>query len=269
MGRSIMIITTGHNIEGYEIVEYLDVLTAEYAFQTTYLKGFFSKELFNVDNGLGTITKGHTGTIGAYNSIILKGLMHQAQKVEADGIISVSFQFSSVTNDFVMIIGTGTAVKLKKKHKDNEIDNRKFSALIDAMYLEKVLGDNKDVAIEIQERKNAIAVQRELTKNKEQAWSGAKEKKQSINEDIMAMDQKISELKSVIAKLTAYGRDNLKPQITEKNEKLAEISIEKTMLERKRETIQAEFAQYEAEYLHEYDKLQNAIKDLKEFEGSL
>ena len=85
----------------------------------------------------------------------------------------------------------------------------------------------------------------------------------------MAMDQKISELKSVIAKLTAYGRDNLKPQITEKNEKLAEISIDKTILERKRETIQAEFAQYEAEYLHEYDKLQNAIKDLKEFEGSL
>ena len=196
--------------------------------------------MFNVDNALGTISKGHTGTIGAYSSIILKGLMHQAQKVEADGIISVSFQFSSVTNDFVMIIGTGTAVKLKKKHKDNEIDNRKFSALIDAMYLEKVLGDNKDVAIEIQERKNAIAVQRELTKNKEQAWSGAKEKKQSINEDIM-----------------------------EKNEKLAEISIEKTILERKRETIQAEFAQYEAEYLHEYDKLQNAIKDLKEFEGSL
>lgn len=264
-----MIITTGHNIEGYEIVEYLDVLTSEFAFQTTHLKGFLSKELFNVDNTIGAATKGHTGTIAAYNRIILKGLMHQAQEVGADGIISVAFQFSSVTNDFVMVVGTGTAVKIKKNYKDNEVDFRKFAALIDAMYLEKVLGDNKDVAKEIQERKNAIAVQQELTKKKEQAWSGEKEKRRAINEEILAVDQQISELKSAIAKLTAYGRDNLKSKITAKNEKLNEMSSEKTRLERKREAIQTELAQCEAEYLHEYDKLQNAIKDLKEFESSI
>lgn len=166
-----MIITTGHNIEGYEIVEYLDVLTAEYAFQTTYLKGFFSKELFNVDNALGTISKGHTGTIATYNRIILKGLMHQAQEVGADGIISVAFQFSSVTNDFVVVVGTGTAVKIKNKsviNTPNDFNSQENAVPVNQNNLAQPSPEQIDEKMPIEYSENCIQILEYIVKNIEQ-----------------------------------------------------------------------------------------------------
>lgn len=58
-----MILTTGHSIEGYEITEYLDIVAAEFAHQTTYFKGFISKEIYNVSNAAGVLDKTQGGII--------------------------------------------------------------------------------------------------------------------------------------------------------------------------------------------------------------
>ena len=125
-----MIVTTGHSIEGYEIVEYLEMLSAEYALQTTYLKGFFSKEAFNVMNAAGYYDKSNKGFLSQHIPTVLKGLRHQAESIGANGVISVSFQVSTLTNDFVILLGTGTAVKIRKESGPTKPNNLSSSTYI-------------------------------------------------------------------------------------------------------------------------------------------
>ena len=182
-------------------------------------------------------------------------------------------QFSSITDDFVMIFATGTAVKIRKKRNDNEIDYHKLSALINAEYLDRVVKNNAKAAKEIQEKKLAISLYQETLNNKEQEWnekkSDVKKRTNMIDNKILELKEQIAELKSIIIKLKSYGRDNLTDKIIEKNKELKNLLDTCRQLERQKSSIQAELTPYEEEYARAYDKQQSLINDLRQYEDIL
>lgn len=112
-----MIVTTSQSIDGYEIIEYQDILMEKYAYQITLLKGLLANGLHNMDkDAVEQISNTDEGNICAVcKKFVLEGLKQQAQALGADGIIGVSLQLNTVMNDTIVIFGTGTAVKIKKK----------------------------------------------------------------------------------------------------------------------------------------------------------
>lgn len=106
-----MIISTTSNLEGYEVKEYLGVVTGEVVMGTNAIKDFFA--------GLSDIFGGRSNS---YESSLAKGvnsvvgeLNDRARAMGADAVIGVNHSMSSVGEGLMMILVMGTAVKVQRK----------------------------------------------------------------------------------------------------------------------------------------------------------
>ncbi|ETS91991.1 MULTISPECIES: YbjQ family protein [Veillonella] len=103
-----MIITTTMHIENYSIKEYKGIVFGEVVEGRNFVKDFMS--------GIRDIVGGRSGS---YEESLMKArqaaldeMASRAQKIGANAIIGVSFQYSTVgeTNGMLMITCNGTAV---------------------------------------------------------------------------------------------------------------------------------------------------------------
>ncbi|HWR08006.1 YbjQ family protein [Sporomusa sp.] len=106
-----MIVATAPVLEGYEVSEYLGVVTGEVVMGTNVIKDFFA--------GLSDIFGGRSNS---YENSLSKGvnnvvteLKERAGAMGADAVIGVQHSMSSVGEGLMMIVIMGTAVKLQKK----------------------------------------------------------------------------------------------------------------------------------------------------------
>lgn len=106
-----MIISTTPILEGYEVREYLGVVTGEVVMGTNAIKDFFA--------GLSDIFGGRSNS---YENSLAKGvnsvvaeIKDRAQAMGADAVIGVQHSMSSVGEGLMMIVIMGTAVKVQRK----------------------------------------------------------------------------------------------------------------------------------------------------------
>jgi len=108
-----MIITTGHNVEGYVIAEYIDVIFDELLVGIGFKKGLTS----TLDNVISSFTGTEaTEMIDRLNTV--KAALKYRVKRKADGLganalIGVSFESSRV-GELLMVSMTATAVKIEQ-----------------------------------------------------------------------------------------------------------------------------------------------------------
>ncbi len=111
-----MLITTTDIIQGYEITEYLGIVTAEVVYGTNVLRDFFA--------GIRDVIGGRTGS---YEKVFEKGqleaikkLEKRAQKLAANGVISIKVDTGTINMDekgvLFLITATGTAVQLEPRN---------------------------------------------------------------------------------------------------------------------------------------------------------
>ncbi len=111
-----MLITTTDIIQGYEITEYLGIVTAEVVYGTNVLRDFFA--------GIRDVIGGRTGS---YENVFEKGqleaikkLEKRAQKLAANGVISIKVDTGTINMDekgvLFLITATGTAVQLEPRN---------------------------------------------------------------------------------------------------------------------------------------------------------
>ncbi len=105
-----MIITTTSVLEGFEVDEYLGVVTGEVVMGTNVIKDFFA--------GLSDIFGGRSNS---YENSLSKGvnsvvseLRERAGAMGANAVIGVQHSMSSVGEGLMMIVVMGTAVKVRK-----------------------------------------------------------------------------------------------------------------------------------------------------------
>lgn len=109
-----MLTTTTDIVQGYEVQDYLGVVTAEVVYGTNAFRDFFA----GIRDAIG-------GRTGSYEKVFEKGqldaikeLEKRASKLGADGIVGIDIDTGTINVDekgvLLLITATGTAVKLQK-----------------------------------------------------------------------------------------------------------------------------------------------------------
>ena len=106
-----ILVTTGSNIEGYDIVEYLGFVSGETVLGSNFLKGFVA----GVTEASDSESEKLTANLEQVNGIALEKLKRVAEKQGADAIIGLQLNYTQFENYSVGTIASGTAVKLHKK----------------------------------------------------------------------------------------------------------------------------------------------------------
>lgn len=105
----MMIVTTTNTLQGREIAEYLDIVSGEVILGANVVRDF-----------LAGITDIIGGRSGAYESKLAEGremaireMKEKARALGANAVIGVDLDFETLREGMMMVIATGTAVRVK------------------------------------------------------------------------------------------------------------------------------------------------------------
>ena len=110
-----MLTTTTDTVQGYQIQDYLGIVTAEVVYGTNVLRDFFA----GIRDAIG-------GRTGSYERVFEKGqldaikeLEKRASKLGADAVVGIEIDTGTINVDekgvLLLITATGTAVRLQKE----------------------------------------------------------------------------------------------------------------------------------------------------------
>lgn len=111
MVRNIML-NTGYNFEGYNIVNYCGIVSAESVLGT----GMFSEFSLAVNDFLGTTSDTYQNKLANAKQDALEKLKLIAASINANAIIGIDFDVLTLSNNALVVSANGTAVKIVKNN---------------------------------------------------------------------------------------------------------------------------------------------------------
>ncbi len=107
-----MILTTGPNVEGHQIIQYCGLVNGEAVLGANIFKDFFA--------GIRDVVGGRSGayekSLQQARDMAIKEMMQAAKALGADAVIAVDVDYESITIDnggtMLMVAASGTAVRL-------------------------------------------------------------------------------------------------------------------------------------------------------------
>lgn len=106
-----MILTTTHSVEGYEITEYMGIVSGE----TTLGTGFVSETFANVADFFGQESGAFAGKLSQSKTSAIEKMKESAAQLCADAIIGIDVDVMLTNANMFVSCANGTAVRLKKK----------------------------------------------------------------------------------------------------------------------------------------------------------
>ena len=97
-----MILTTTNSIEGFKIIDYLDIVTGVAMNETKLSMGFSVSKYYKSVSDSVDITK----------ETAFQKLQENALKLEANAIVGIKVEIELANNNYAMVSVTGTAVKV-------------------------------------------------------------------------------------------------------------------------------------------------------------
>lgn len=107
---SHMLFSTGYNFEGYKIVEYCDIVSAETVLGT----GMFSELSLAVNDFLGTSSNAYQSKLANAKKDAQDKLKVVAASCGANAVIGIDFDILTLGNNAIVVSANGTAVKIEK-----------------------------------------------------------------------------------------------------------------------------------------------------------
>lgn len=106
-----MIITTTGSIEGYKIVNYLDIVAGEVALGTDFLRDFAASlaDLF------GTRGRMYEEKLLEARSSCIREMAERAARIGANAVVGVKIDHEVLQNGMMLVMATGTAVRVEKE----------------------------------------------------------------------------------------------------------------------------------------------------------
>lgn len=108
-----MILTTGHNVEGYVITEYIDVIFDELLVGIGFKKGLTSTIDNVISSFAGTEATEMIDRLNTVKAALKYRVIKKAENLGANALIGVSFE-SSKLSELVMVSVTATAVRIER-----------------------------------------------------------------------------------------------------------------------------------------------------------
>ena len=103
-----MILPTGPAVEGRQVREYLDVVSAQAIMGVNIGKDITA----GLRNIVGGRSRSYEGEISKAVSEVMAELRAGAEALSADAILSIDIDYETVGNNMLMVAASGTAVKL-------------------------------------------------------------------------------------------------------------------------------------------------------------
>lgn len=103
-------LTTGFNFEGYKIIDYLKVISAETVLGT----GFLSEFSASISDFFGTENESFSEKLESAKNSATKKLINKAILLNANGIIGIDYDYVNFSSNIIGVIANGTAVKIEK-----------------------------------------------------------------------------------------------------------------------------------------------------------
>ncbi|MBB6454848.1 uncharacterized protein YbjQ (UPF0145 family) [Salirhabdus euzebyi] len=104
-----MIVTTTSTLQNREITEYLDLVYGEAIMGANVVRDFLA--------GISDIVGGRSGTyegkLAEGREIAVKEMKEKATRLGADAIIGIDLDFETLRDGMMMVVASGTAVKLR------------------------------------------------------------------------------------------------------------------------------------------------------------
>ncbi|QHS22087.1 YbjQ family protein [Virgibacillus sp. MSP4-1] len=103
-----MIVTTTSTLQNKEIVEYIDVVYGEAIMGANVVRDFLA--------GISDIVGGRSGTyegkLSEGREIAVREMKEKASKLGANAVIGVDLDFETLRDGMMMVVASGTAVKI-------------------------------------------------------------------------------------------------------------------------------------------------------------
>lgn len=101
-------LTTGYDLRGFQIADYLGIVSGEYVIGTDFLYNNFAQ----VTDSLDVVTNSFSMYMNQAREYVLGVVRAQAEEKMADAVIGIRFDYFSVGRDMICISCSGTAVEL-------------------------------------------------------------------------------------------------------------------------------------------------------------
>lgn len=133
-----MLLTSGYNFDGYEIVSYLGHESAQVVLGT----GIFSSFDASISDFLGTRSNTYESKLDSAEKVGKERLIEKAKRNGGNAIIGIDVDYTTFSNDIIGVIVGGTVVKIEKKMPEKEtkrIPNMEYNTSIPIKVLDTII----------------------------------------------------------------------------------------------------------------------------------
>jgi uncharacterized protein YbjQ (UPF0145 family) len=106
-----MIVTTTSSVEGHPIVAYLGIVSGSAVVGANIFRDLFAR----VRDVVGGRAKGYENALQGAQQAALQDLMAQGDRLLADAVVGLDFEYAAVGTSMLMVSCTGTAVTLDRR----------------------------------------------------------------------------------------------------------------------------------------------------------
>ncbi|ATF14194.1 YbjQ family protein [Brevibacillus sp. HB1.2] len=104
-----MIVTTTSMIQGKEVEEYLDIVSGEVIMGANVVRDF----LAGITDIIGGRSGSYESKLAEGRELALREMKEKARVLGANAVIGVDLDFETLREGMMMVIATGTAVRVK------------------------------------------------------------------------------------------------------------------------------------------------------------
>jgi uncharacterized protein YbjQ (UPF0145 family) len=106
-----MIVSTTSTLEGYEIKEYLGIVSGETIIGANLFKDFFA----SITDIVGGRSSSYERVLREAKSIALSEMEMQAKAFGGNAVVGVDLDYETIRDGMLMVTASGTAVKASRK----------------------------------------------------------------------------------------------------------------------------------------------------------
>ncbi|HHY75665.1 MAG TPA: YbjQ family protein [Firmicutes bacterium] len=103
-----MIVTTTHTVEGRKIEEYLGIVAGEVALGTDFIRDFVAQ----LADFFGARTSAYEQKLNEARAACIREMGDRAARLGANAIVGVKVDHEILTNGMMLVLATGTAVRI-------------------------------------------------------------------------------------------------------------------------------------------------------------
>ena len=116
-----MLLTSGYNFEGYEIISYLGHKSSQVVLGTGFLSSFNAA----VSDIFGSRSSSYEEKLDSAEGAAKDRLVQQAKKLGGNAIIGIDVDYTTFSSDIIGVIVSGTIVKVEKKMPESEEETKR------------------------------------------------------------------------------------------------------------------------------------------------